>query len=636
MEPIPQHAVFTFPDVEIFSDFDSGNIAKAEQFEDRWFLLWTGPDGMGTGGENSCRTWFYFKVSTTNMVSMKFTIKNLNMQCKLFKDGMKPVYKTENQDWERLACEIQTAQSNGNFEITFEHFFTQAVTFFAFTYPWSFSQHLDFIKDLKLTCDFSSIYFYAENMIKSLEGRPCHMLTISSFNGILEKKEKKIQNLFPDNEPRCAKFTGKKIIFVSARVHPGELPGSHVMNGFLKFICSNDNRAGILRDLFVFKVIPILNPDGVFRGYYRTDTKGANLNRYYNSPSLADHPTIYATKELFNYYQKVSEVFMYVDLHGHASKKGCFVYGNYLEFKDQIETCLFTKIMAMNCINFDFLGSNFTESNMRASDKRDGLSKEGSGRVAFYKQTNIIRCYTLECNYNTGRVINTITAPEDDVTDNSSSIYSGGHPRYTVKIFEDVGRAIAITALDMVGSNPISRISSLQDLKVEVAAYIASLIPFRFDPAIKKASKSIADLDNYFYEKSREENKKPPRPEKKPLISRNRSDGKREESSSKDNYVAVKDESLVIPPIGRRERRSEPLKDKPKDTSKESRKDIRRSSSKEKGSEIKGVAVVQIKEIVFVPQTKESSSQRGRSMNKRISRKIITHSSSLNQRKTDS
>ena len=139
-------------------------------------------------------------------------------------------------------------------------------------------------------------------MINSLEGRPCHILTISSYQGIQAKTEKDFSDLFPDKGIRSKKFENKKFVFISSRVHPGEIPSSHVMNGFLKFITSDDRRAVILRDLFVFKIIPILNPDGVFRGYYRTDTKGVNLNRFYSSPVLSEHPSIYATRELFLYY----------------------------------------------------------------------------------------------------------------------------------------------------------------------------------------------------------------------------------------------------------------------------------------------------------------------------------------------
>jgi hypothetical protein len=493
MDSLPQHAVFSFEEIEFSSDFDSGNICRVEQVDSVTFQLWTGPDAMGTSGENSCRTWFYFKVTTGKTEEIRMTIMNLNSQSKLYKDGMKPVYSKNQNDWKFIKNHVEFNNNNGNFELTWTFSFKKPI-FFAFSFPWSLSQNSELLKSLFETCEKDSIFFYQENMINSLEGLPCHILTISSFKGIEEKREKKINFLFAEKKERCFKFLNKKVIFVSSRVHPGEVPSSHVMNGFLKFIVSQDERAKILRDLFVFKVIPILNPDGVFRGFYRTDTRGQNLNRFYNNPVLAEHPTIFACKELFTYYQEIYEVFLYVDLHGHAAKKGCFVYGNYLDFKEQIETCLFAKLMTLNCPNFDLQACNFTESNMRAKDKRDGLSKEGSGRVSFYKQTGIIRCYTLECNYNTGKSINRISNPDDSTNDIDSDLYSSGVPKYTIEIYEDVGRSIAVSALDLTGLNPRARFSNMQQVRLEVAGYVSGLIPFRFDPAIRKASKNLADL----------------------------------------------------------------------------------------------------------------------------------------------
>ncbi len=45
-------------------------------------------------------------------------------------------------------------------------------------------------------------------------------------------------------------------------------------------------------------MVPFLNPDGVYRGHYRTDVRGINLNRFYINPSQQDHPSIYAMREL--------------------------------------------------------------------------------------------------------------------------------------------------------------------------------------------------------------------------------------------------------------------------------------------------------------------------------------------------
>lgn len=67
----------------------------------------------------------------------------------------------------------------------------------------------------------------------------------------------------------------KPVIFLTSRVHPGETPASFVLNGLINFLLNEKNeQARILLGRFVFKIIPMLNPDGVYRGYYRLDTKG--------------------------------------------------------------------------------------------------------------------------------------------------------------------------------------------------------------------------------------------------------------------------------------------------------------------------------------------------------------------------
>ena len=167
---------------------------------------------------------------------------------------------------------------------------------------------------------------------------------------------------------------GKEVVFISARVHPGEVPAQHTFKGILDFLLHpTDARAIELRRRYVFKLIPMLNPDGVYRGHARMDQVygalfwsmllcayitllctyntlqniyctytppnhiinntyvpstpiyiqyGENLNRYYSDPDAELQPSIYAAKTLLDYYVREEKLYMYLDLHAHASKRG--------------------------------------------------------------------------------------------------------------------------------------------------------------------------------------------------------------------------------------------------------------------------------------------------------------------------
>ena len=82
----------------------------------------------------------------------------------------------------------------------------------------------------------------------TLAGNKVEMLTITSKNNL--------ENL-----------NKRKGVFLTSRVHPGESVGSWMMKGAIDFLTDeNSEEAETLRQNFVFKVIPMLNPDGVING----------------------------------------------------------------------------------------------------------------------------------------------------------------------------------------------------------------------------------------------------------------------------------------------------------------------------------------------------------------------------------
>ena len=107
------------------------------------------------------------------------------------------------------------------------------------------------------------------------------IITFSGRNGITAEREDLIPGLFPEHSNtdeanmRAHKFENKHVVFLSARVHPGETPASFVLNGIWRMLTNENSEWGkTLREKFVFKVVPMLNPDGVYRGFFRLDTLG--------------------------------------------------------------------------------------------------------------------------------------------------------------------------------------------------------------------------------------------------------------------------------------------------------------------------------------------------------------------------
>lgn len=59
----------------------------------------------------------------------------------------------------------------------------------------------------------------------------------------------------------------REIVFLTARVHPGESNASWIMYGTLKYLLSDAPAAGKLRSKYIFKIVPMLNMEGVINGW---------------------------------------------------------------------------------------------------------------------------------------------------------------------------------------------------------------------------------------------------------------------------------------------------------------------------------------------------------------------------------
>lgn len=206
---------------------------------------------------------------------------------------------------------------------------------------------------------------------KDLSGEDCEILTISSRD--------KLDNYYQ-----------RKGIVLTARVHPGEAVGSWMMRGALFFLTDpNNEEARLLRENFVFKVIPMLNPDGVISGNYRCGLAGCDLNRKYKNPSKILHPIIYQLKKLVKSVHQERELTMFLDMHGHSRKSNVFMYG--CDRRDNPKVCrLFPYILSK-------LSPYFSFENSRFGIQKDKIS---TARVSFFKELQTANnIFTLESTF---------------------------------------------------------------------------------------------------------------------------------------------------------------------------------------------------------------------------------------------
>ena len=123
------------------------------------------------------------------------------------------------------------------------------------------------------------LLFWKELLCLTPENRRVEMITITSPEGVSEKAPRMsvIHGLFPEMTSRSERpfITKKPVVFLSARVHGADTPSSVMIEAFIEMLMNDgDQQAGHLLAQYVFVFIPMINPDGVARGYHKLDALG--------------------------------------------------------------------------------------------------------------------------------------------------------------------------------------------------------------------------------------------------------------------------------------------------------------------------------------------------------------------------
>ncbi|XP_058382929.1 cytosolic carboxypeptidase 2 isoform X7 [Diceros bicornis minor] len=364
------------------SRFESGNLQKAVRVDTYEYELTLRTDLY----TNKHTQWFYFRVQNTRKdATYRFTIVNLLKPKSLYTLGMKPLMysqldaNTRNVGWRREGNEIKYYRNNTDdgqqafycLTWTTRFPYDQDTCFFAHFYPYTYTDLQCYLLSVANN-PVQSQFCKLRTLCRSLAGNTVYLLTITN----------------PSRTPQEA--AAKKAVVLSARVHPGESNGSWIMKGFLDFILSDSPDAQLLRDIFVFKVVPMLNPDGVIVGNYRCSLAGRDLNRHYKTILKESFPCIWYTRNMIKRLLEEREVLLYCDFHGHSRKNNIFLYGcNNNNRKYWLHERVFPLMLSKNAPDkFSFHSCNFKVQKC----------KEGTGRVVMWRM-GILNSYTMESTF---------------------------------------------------------------------------------------------------------------------------------------------------------------------------------------------------------------------------------------------
>ncbi|CAH1248158.1 AGBL3 [Branchiostoma lanceolatum] len=424
------------PSLSFESRFESGNLRQARRIGQYEYELVLKTD-LYTSRHTQ---WFYFRIQNALPgITYKFQIVNLLKRDSLYNYGMRPLVYSDRMardrtiGWHRSGHHISyyqfyntsrnpLLQPDINYfclEWQMEFPYEEDTYYLAHCYPYTYTDLKEHLDDL-CNSEETGRHVRRDVLCETRAGNSCFLLTITEF---------------PDEESklnlRQACHRGKKGVVVSARVHPGETQASWMMKGLLDFLTGESETAKELRENFIFKIVPMLNPDGVIVGNYRCSLAARDLNRNYRNPRKEIFPTVYYIKEMTEAFKRDHEIIVYCDLHGHSRKPNVFMYGcNSIQGRMGLDGAevfinerLFPWLMAQKAPDkFAFGGCKFQIKKC----------KESTGRVVMWR-TGIMNSFTMEATFC-----------------GTEKLGSGPPRHFNIKDFQDIGKTFCEVVLDYI------------------------------------------------------------------------------------------------------------------------------------------------------------------------------------------
>lgn len=240
--------------------------------------------------------WTHFKVTGTLGRTVTFHIQNAGdvpFLAALPRDRQL-VYSYDGETWLRIP---NYSYAGGIYSFT--QSFTEDAVFIATFFPFSSERMSDRV-DAAATTPWATKTVLGQ----SHQGRDVDLLTITD-------------PAVPD--------AGKQTIYIVSRQHAAESAASWSLDAMIEYLVSDDPTAAGMRAAFVWHLVPMVNPDGVFLGNSRANAVGEDPNRDWH-PNNGDSPEIVAVRDHLIGVDVAHGIDLFIDWHHLMNQTGWYNY----------------------------------------------------------------------------------------------------------------------------------------------------------------------------------------------------------------------------------------------------------------------------------------------------------------------
>jgi hypothetical protein len=250
------------PQITFNTNFEGGSLGRIEKISPTEFRCHVAGQ-HDQRGRNRQASWYYFRLDHLAGQKITITLTDLigeyNDKPGAVPAGpdILPVFSENGQTWQHFPT---GAWDNEKKEMTLTLQSQSDTVWIAHVPPYTPA-------DLaKLLADVSRHPHATVEVIgKTARGRDLHLITITDPDT-------------PDDQ--------KHSLWLQARQHAWEAGTSHVAEGALRFLTSDDSKSKDLRRQNVFRFTPMVDPDGCAEGKVRFNANGYDVNRHWDTVDL--------------------------------------------------------------------------------------------------------------------------------------------------------------------------------------------------------------------------------------------------------------------------------------------------------------------------------------------------------------